>query len=74
MFQVMRQIPNVSASDLHKLDEKLSAAPAKGNKIEKGKKDLFKKITSQVRLFTLFIVLPHFSKNSSYNYFNFMLV
>lgn len=47
-FQVMRQIPNVSAADLNKLDEKLSAAPTKGNKIEKGKKDMFKKITSQV--------------------------
>ena len=45
----MRQIPNVNPSDLNKLDEKLSAAPTKGNKIEKGKKDLFKKITSQVR-------------------------
>lgn len=44
----MQQIPNVNAADLHKLDEKLAAPPAKGNKIEKGKKDLFKKITSQV--------------------------
>lgn len=45
----MQQIPNMNAADLQKLDEKLSVNSTKGNKIDKIKKDLFKKITGQVR-------------------------
>lgn len=46
----MQQIPNINVADLQKLDEKLSASnnSTKGNKIDKIKKDLFKKITGQV--------------------------
>lgn len=58
----MQQIPNLNISDLQKLDEKIlntsplanstnqtsGAAGNKSNKIDKNKKDLFKKITSQL--------------------------
>lgn len=44
----MQQIPNISSSDIQKLDEKISISCTKGNKIDKAKKDLFKKITSQL--------------------------
>lgn len=46
----MQQIPNVSAADLQKLDEKIATSGTKGNKIDKAKRDLFKKLTGQVRL------------------------
>lgn len=48
MVQIMQQIPNVNMADIHKLDEKISTVPTKGNKIEKSKKELFKRITSQL--------------------------
>lgn len=60
----MQQIPNLNLNDLQKLDEKIlnTAGPlanatnqgsngtntGKSNKIDKNKKDLFKKITSQL--------------------------
>lgn len=60
----MQQIPNLNINDLQKLDEKiLSTSPSgplanatnqgtgttgKSNKIDKNKKDIFKKITSQL--------------------------
>lgn len=44
----MQQIPNISAGDLQKLDEKIAMGGTKGNKIDKAKRDLFKKITGQV--------------------------
>lgn len=44
----MQQIPNISAADLQKLDEKIAMGGTKGNKIDKAKRDLFKKITGQV--------------------------
>lgn len=44
----MQQIPNINAADLQKLDEKIAAGSTKGNKIDKAKRDLFKKLTSQV--------------------------
>lgn len=60
----MQQIPNLNLNDLQKLDEKIlnnagplsnatnqgsnGAAAGKSNKIDKNKKDLFKKITSQL--------------------------
>lgn len=48
-MSVLRAIPDVDAHDLHRLDEKLSANPTKPSKIDKSKRDLFKKITSRVR-------------------------
>lgn len=48
IMDVIQQIPNINASDVQKLDEKISMGATKGNKIDKAKKDLFKKITSQL--------------------------
>lgn len=45
---VMQQIPGVNVVDLQKLDERISGTTTKGNKVEKVKKDLFKKITGPV--------------------------
>ncbi|GBP07029.1 Exportin-5 [Eumeta japonica] len=45
---VLRAIPDVDAHDLHRLDEKLTAAPARPAKIDKSKRDLFKKITARL--------------------------
>jgi hypothetical protein len=45
---VLREIPDVDAHDLRRLDEKLAATTAKPSKIDKSKRDLFKKITSRV--------------------------
>lgn len=58
----MQQIPNLNTADLQKLDEKILNTPTSGplsnatnqvagsksNKIDKNKKDLFKKITLQL--------------------------
>ncbi|XP_058459072.1 exportin-5 [Malaya genurostris] len=49
ILEVLQQIPNISSADIQKLDEKISmSASTKGNKIDKAKKDLFKKITSHI--------------------------
>jgi exportin-5 len=49
ILDVMQQIPNISPSDIQKLDEKISTtSTTKGNKIDKAKKDLFKKITGHL--------------------------
>uniref|UniRef100_A0A1B0D7F5 Uncharacterized protein n=1 Tax=Phlebotomus papatasi TaxID=29031 RepID=A0A1B0D7F5_PHLPP len=48
VIDVMQKIPNITVADVQKLDEKIATGSTKGNKIEKGKRDLFKKITSQV--------------------------
>ncbi|XP_008203379.1 exportin-5 [Nasonia vitripennis] len=49
IIEVMQQIPGVNPADLQRFDEKMSAVvTTKGNKVEKGKKDLFKKITNQL--------------------------
>jgi exportin-5 len=45
---VMQQIPGVNPVDLQKLDERISGSTSKGNKVEKVKKDLFKKITGNL--------------------------
>lgn len=50
VFGVMQQIPGVNPVDLQKLDERISGGTSKGNKIEKVKKDLFKKLTGNVGL------------------------
>ncbi|XP_056634787.1 exportin-5 [Diorhabda sublineata] len=48
VFAVMQQIPGVNPVDLQKLDERISGSTSKGNKVEKVKKDLFKKITGNL--------------------------
>lgn len=48
IIEVMQQIPGVNPTDLQRFDEKMAVISTKGNKVEKGKKDLFKKITNQV--------------------------
>lgn len=48
---VLRAIPDVDAHDLHRLDEKLNSHNTKPSKIDKSKRDLFKKITSRVSTF-----------------------
>lgn len=45
---VMQQIPGVNPVDLQKLDERISGSTSKGNKVEKVKKDLFKKLTGNL--------------------------
>lgn len=64
VLSIMQKIPNLNITDLQKLDEKIlttanasgplansnqgSATTGKTNKIDKNKKDLFKKITNQL--------------------------
>lgn len=63
VLSIMQQIPNLNINDLQKLDEKIlntvttgplvnatnqGTASSKSNKIDKNKKDLFKKITSHL--------------------------
>lgn len=48
VLHVMQQIPCVNPVDLQKLDERISSGTSKGNKVEKVKKDLFKKIIGPV--------------------------
>lgn len=49
IVQIIQQIPNTNAADIQKLDEKiLMGTSSKGNKIDKYKRDLFKKVTAQV--------------------------
>lgn len=49
VVQILQQIPNATVADIQKLDEKIAlSAATKGNKIDKAKKDLFKKLTSPV--------------------------
>lgn len=68
ILDVMSQIPNINASDLQKLDEKILVKSnlTKGNKIDKIKKDLFKKLTVQVsQLFVVFVVRVSIMKMKS---------
>ncbi|KAI4484620.1 hypothetical protein M0804_007186 [Polistes exclamans] len=48
IIDVMHQIPGVNPADLQRFDEKMAIVSTKGNKVEKGKKDLFRKITNQL--------------------------
>ncbi|CAD7087155.1 unnamed protein product [Hermetia illucens] len=48
IIAVMQQIPSINLADLQQLDEKIALGQTKGNKIDKAKKDLFKKITAQL--------------------------
>jgi len=47
----MNQIPNCNPQELQKLDEKILSTNQKGNKLEKAKKDIFKRLTSQVSIY-----------------------
>lgn len=46
----MEQIPEVNVMDLQKFDEKVLKEMQKGNKVDKAKKEMFKKLTSSVSL------------------------
>uniref|UniRef100_A0A1B0A058 Importin N-terminal domain-containing protein n=1 Tax=Glossina pallidipes TaxID=7398 RepID=A0A1B0A058_GLOPL len=46
LAEVLQSVPNVSSSDIQKFDEKIAVAPVKGNKVDKAKKDLFRKLTA----------------------------
>lgn len=48
IVEVMQHIPGINPADLQRFDEKMAVVSSKGNKLEKGKKDQFKKITNQV--------------------------
>ena len=48
IIEIMQQIPGIIPADLQRFDEKMSMSVTKGNKVEKWKKDLFKKLTNQV--------------------------
>lgn len=50
ILDIIQQIPNTNIADIQKLDEKISLGATRGNKIDKAKKDLFKKITAQVKI------------------------
>ncbi|KAH8387863.1 hypothetical protein KR093_009942 [Drosophila rubida] len=48
LSEVLQHIPSVNAADIQKFDEKISVAPVKGNKVDRAKKDIFKKLTAQL--------------------------
>ncbi|EDW75143.1 uncharacterized protein Dwil_GK19857 [Drosophila willistoni] len=48
LTEVLQHIPSVNAADIQKFDEKIAVAPVKGNKVDRAKKDLFKKLTAQL--------------------------
>lgn len=48
IVEIMQQIPNTNVADIQKLDEKVLVGAQSKGKIDKYKKDLFKKITAQV--------------------------
>ncbi|XP_033150497.1 exportin-5 [Drosophila busckii] len=48
LSEVLQHIPSVNAADIQKFDEKVSVAPVKGNKVDRAKKDIFKKLTAQL--------------------------
>ncbi|EDW56190.1 GM22721 [Drosophila sechellia] len=48
LSEVLQHIPSVNAADIQKFDEKIAVAPAKGNKVDRAKKDIFKKLTAQL--------------------------
>lgn len=49
IVEIVQRIPNTNVADIQKLDEKiLMGSNSKGNKIDKCRKDLFKKITAPV--------------------------
>jgi hypothetical protein len=53
----MNQIPNCNPQELQKLDERILSSNQKGNKLEKAKKDIFKRLTSQVSVTVALVIL-----------------
>ncbi|PSN35462.1 Exportin-5 [Blattella germanica] len=47
-FPNIIEIPNCNHQELQKLDEKILSTNQKGNKLEKAKKDIFRRLTSQL--------------------------
>lgn len=65
IVEILQQIPNTNMADIQKLDEKIAqSAASKGNKIDKAKKDLFKKLTGPVCFCNMnyFLILFCFGK------------
>ncbi|EDV99983.1 GH12609 [Drosophila grimshawi] len=48
LSEVLKHIPSVNAADIQKFDEKVAVASVKGNKVDRAKKDIFKKMTAQL--------------------------
>ena len=48
IMTIINQIPGVNPVDIQKLDERVAVSTSKGNKVEKLKRDLFKKIINPV--------------------------
>lgn len=44
----MHQIPNCNVHELQKLDDKIQQTGPKGNKLDKAKKEIFKRVTNPV--------------------------
>lgn len=44
----MQQIPDVNVVDLQKLDDRMLKEIQKGSKVDKAKKEMFRKVTSPV--------------------------
>lgn len=58
IVEIMQQIPNTNMADIQKLDEKILVGAQSKGKIDKYKKDLFKKITAQVRRLHIWLNEP----------------
>lgn len=48
IFQVLKSIPNVHLVDIQKFDERMLKETSKGSKVDKSKREMFKKITQSV--------------------------
>ncbi|XP_039280028.1 exportin-5-like [Nilaparvata lugens] len=46
IIEVMKQIPDINLTDLQKFDDKMLEETRKGNKIDKAKREMFKKLTN----------------------------
>ena len=57
LLQVMKQIPDVNLNDLQKFDDRMIRDFQKGTKVDKAKKEMFKKVTSPVSIFFMTIIL-----------------
>lgn len=66
IVEIMQQIPNTNIADIQKLDEKILVGTQSKGKIDKYKKDLFKKITAQVTQFSHILILIDYIKCPSY--------
>lgn len=53
----MNQIPDVNVADLQKLDERMLKEAQKGTKVDKARKEMFKKVTTPV---SITLIIKHF--------------